>query len=83
MFGNMLGAYSGGVRRSTPYWEFFLLLAARAKTGWHSNTVIRCHESLFSCVMDIYNFVGLDTGCISDSEYFWRSMALQIFRKLL
>ena len=46
--------------------ELFLLLAGRAKTGWNSNTVIRCcrNRSSFSFVMDIYNFVRLDTGVL-------------------
>ena len=49
--------------------NFFFCQAGRAKTGWHSDTVIRCYRNL-SFVMDICNFVRLGTGLIIDFDYF-------------
>ena len=65
--------------------DCFLLLAGRAKTGWHSNTVICCYRNLLSIsyVIDICNFVRLDTGVLAIFVYFWGPVALENFRKLL
>ena len=72
------GAYNGAVpiKKAVPHiiicWELFLLLAGRAKTDWHSDTVIRHCGTLLSVsfVMDICKFVRLDTGVLVISEYF-------------
>ena len=65
--------------------DCFLLLAGRAKTGWHSNTVICCYRNLLSIsyIVDICNFVRLDMGVLVIFEYFCGPVALEIFRKLL
>ena len=64
--------------------DCFLLLAGRARTGWHSNTVICCYRnSSISYVIDICNYVRLDTGALVIFEYFWGPVVLEIFRKLL
>ena len=49
--------------------NFFLLLAERAKTGWHSDTIIHCFRYLLSLVfvMDICIFVRLDTSVFSEA----------------
>ena len=66
-------------------WGLFSLLAGRAKIGWHSDTVICCYGNLLSIsyVIDICNFVRLDTGVLVIFEYFGATVALEIFRKLL
>ena len=71
------GAYNGSVPKKIcptqhTLLSFFLLPAGRAKTGWHSNTVIRCYRTLLSLsfVMDICNLVRFDTGVLAISEYF-------------
>ena len=53
--------------------DYFLMLAGRAKTGWHSNTVICCYRNLLSIsyVIDICNFVRLESGVLVIFEYFW------------
>ena len=55
------------LRKAVPHsWGLFLLLAGGAKTGWHSDNVIRCCRNLkrLSFVMDICNLVRLDTGVL-------------------
>ena len=55
------GTYDGAVPQKklfhTSYFagDCFLFLAGRAKTGWHSNTVICCYRNLLSIsyVIDI------------------------------
>ena len=47
--------------------------------------LICCCRNLLSIsyVIDICNFVRLDTGVLVIFEYFWGPMAMEIFRKLL
>ena len=61
-----------------------LLLTGKAKTGWHSNSVIRCYRNLLSIsfARDICNVWRFDTGVLVIFEYlFGGAMALEFFNR--
>ena len=82
------GSYNGDVPQCeklfhTTYFagNILFLLVARTKTGWYSNTVIRCYRNLFSLsfVIDLCNFVRCDTGLLVILEYFLEVLLIEYY----